>query len=226
MRIAVLGTGMVGQTLSGRLAELGHEVVIGTRDPASTMSRTEPDMMGNQPFPTWAGQHPDVTVAPFAEAVAGADLVLNATSGGVSLQALQAAGTDNLAGKVLVDVANPLDFSKGFPPTLLVKDTDSLAEQIQREFPATRVVKALNTMNANLMANPKQLAGGDHSVFVCGNDSEAKAAVADLLRGFGWTDIIDLGDLTAARGAEMVLPIWLRLMGTVGTPTFNFKIVR
>jgi 8-hydroxy-5-deazaflavin:NADPH oxidoreductase len=226
MRIAVLGTGMAGQTLAGRLAELGHEVVIGTRDPAATMSRAEPDMMGRPPFPTWAGQHPDITLAPFADAVVGADLVLNATNGAVSLQALQAAGADNLAGKVLVDIANPLDFSKGFPPSLFVKDTDSLAEQIQRDFPATKVVKALNTMNASIMANPKQLAGGDHSVFVCGNDAEAKAVATDLLRGFGWTDIIDLGDLTAARGAEMVLPIWVRLMGVMGTPTFNFKIVR
>ncbi len=226
MKIAVLGTGMVGQALAGKLAELGHDVAVGTRDVAATMARTEPDGMGNPPYAAWAAAHPLVSLATFAEAVADAGLIVNATSGGVSMAALDAAGLEDLAGRVLLDVANPLDFSAGFPPTLFVKDTDSLGEQIQAAFPHFKVVKALNTVAAPLMVDPGQLASGDHSVFLSGNDADAKKTVAGLLESFGHTDIIDLGDITTARGAEMYLPIWLRLMGTLGTPIFNLKIVR
>lgn len=226
MKIAVLGTGMVGQALAGRLAELGHEVTVGTRDVAATLARTTPDGMGNPPYAAWAADHPQVRLAPFADAAAGAELLVNATSGGVSIAALQAAGTENLAGKILIDIANPLDFSAGFPPTLFVKDTDSLGEQIQAAFPQLRVVKTLNTLTAALMVNPKALADGDHSIFVSGNDAEAKKTVTGILESFGHTDVIDLGDITTARGTEMLLPVWLRLMGALNTPMFNFKIVR
>lgn len=226
MKIAVLGTGMVGQAVTARLLELGHEVTIGTRDAAATRARTEPDAMGNPPFPAWAATHPAATLDTFSRATASAELIVNATSGGVSLEALRAAGAANLAGKVLIDIANPLDFSRGMPPTLSVKDTDSLGEQIQREFPEAKVVKALNTMNAGLMTDPRQLAGGDHTTFISGNDDQAKKTVTALLESFGHRDIIDLGDITGARGTEMLLPVWLRLMGTLGTPTFQFKIVR
>ncbi|MEV4481724.1 NADPH-dependent F420 reductase [Micromonospora coxensis] len=226
MKIAVLGTGMVGQALAGRLAELGHEVTVGTRDVAATLARTTPDGMGNPPYAAWAAEHPQVRLAPFADAAAGAELLVNATSGTVSIAALQAAGTENLAGKILIDIANPLDFSNGFPPTLFVKDTDSLGEQIQAVFPQLRVVKALNTLTAALMVNPKTLAAGDHSIFVSGNDADAKRTVTGILESFGHTDVIDLGDITTARGTEMLLPVWLRLMGALNTPMFNFKIVR
>jgi predicted dinucleotide-binding enzyme len=182
--------------------------------------------MGNPPFASWQGEHPDIELLTFAEAAARAELVINATSGGGSLGVLEAAGAGNLSGKVLVDVANPLDFSAGFPPTLSVKDTDSLAEQIQRTFPDARVVKTLNTLNASLMVDPRALADGDHSVFVSSDDADAKATVTELLRSFGWRDVIDLGELSSARGAEMLLPIWVRLMPALGTPAFNVKIVR
>lgn len=225
MKIAVLGTGMVGQAIAGRLHELGHTVVIGTRDPAATLARTEPDGMGNPPFSAWRAAHESVAVATLADAAASAELVVNASSGAVSLDLLGLAGADNLAGKVLVDIANPLDFSHGFPPTLFVKDTDSLGEQIQRAFPETKVVKTLNTLNASLMVDPKSL-GESSSIFVSSNDSQAKATVVSLLQSFGHDDVIDLGPLETARGTEMLLPIWLRLMGTLGTGTFNFKIVR
>jgi predicted dinucleotide-binding enzyme len=167
-----------------------------------------------------------VKLGSFADAAAHGELVVNATAGEASLDALREAGEANLAGKVLVDIANGLDFSRGMPPTLLVANTDSLGERIQRAFPAVRVVKALNTMNALLMVNPRQLADGDHTVFLCGDDPEAKALVTRLLTELGWRDVIDLGDLTAARATEMVLPIWLRLTGTLQTPAFNFKVVR
>ena len=227
MRIGVLGTGMVGQVLAAKLAEAGHEVVVGTRDPAATLARQEPDGYGNPPFSAWHAQHSDVKVGSFADAAAHGELVVNATAGAASLDALRLAGEANLHGKVLVDLANALDFSKGMPPSLLVSNTDSLGERIQRAFPDVKVVKSLNTMNAMLMADPRQLADGDHTVFVCGDDDEAKAQVTQLLtEAFGWRDVIDVGDLSAARATEMVLPIWLRLMGTLRTPAFNFKVVR
>jgi predicted dinucleotide-binding enzyme len=143
------------------------------------------------------------------------------------LEALKAAGEANLKGKILMDIANPLDFSKGMPSSLSVSNTDSLGEQIQRAFPEVKVVKTLNTVNAYVMANPRQLADGDHHVFVSGNDAEAKAQVTDLLKnGFGWKQVIDLGDITSARGAEMYLLLWLRLFGALQTPMYNIKVVK
>ena len=225
MKIAVLGTGPVGQAYAGRLSELGHEVNVGTRDVAATMARTAPDGMGNPPYPVWAAAHPLVTLKTFAESAVGADAFVNATSGHVSIATLERVGPANLAGKVLLDPSNPLDFSQGFPPSLFVKDTDSLAEQIQAAFPDLKVVKALNTLTAALMVNPQDL-GAESSVFVSGNDAAAKATVTELLQSFGHTDVIDLGDITTARGTEMLLPVWLRLMGALGTASFNVKIVR
>ena len=226
MKIGVLGTGTVGRTVGSRLAERGHEVILGTRDVSRTLARTEPDAMGNPPFSTWHEQHPQVTLGSFTEAAAHGEMVINATGGGGSIEALTVAGADTMAGKALLDIANPLDFSRGVPPTLFVKDTDSLGEQIQRAFPDVRVVKALNTMTAALMADPAQTAGGEHTTFVSGNDEDAKKAVTALLEDLGHADVIDLGDITTARGSEMLLPIWLRLWGALGTPMFNFKIVR
>ena len=226
MRFGILGTGVVGKTMATRLAGLGHGVMVGTRDPQETLSRTDPDQYGNPPFSAWQQEHPEVKLGTFGDAVAHGEMVVNATAGGVSLEALEQAGEANLNGKILIDVSNPLDFSKGMPPTLSVSNTDSLGEQIQRRFPGARVVKTLHTMNAYLMVDPTQLAGADHTVFVSGDDAEAKSTVTELLRSFGWTDIIDLGDVTTARGTEMLLPVWLRLFGALQKPIFNFKIVR
>lgn len=226
MRFGILGTGVVGKTIAVRLDGLGHDVIVGTRNPEETLSRTDPDQYGNLPFGAWQEEHPEVRLGMFAEAAAHGDMVVNATAGAVSLEALEQAGEDNLNGKILIDIANPLDFSKGMPPTLLVSNTDSLGEQIQRRFPEAKVVKTLHTMNAYLMVDPAQLAATDHTVFVSGDDAEAKARVSELLRSFGWSDIIDLGDITTARGTEMVLPIWVRLFGVLQKPIYNFKIVR
>ncbi|HEX5917449.1 MAG TPA: NAD(P)-binding domain-containing protein [Nocardioides sp.] len=225
MNIAVLGTGMVGRAIAGRLHQLGHSVVVGTRDPEATLARAEPDGMGNPPFATWHAAHSGVGLATFAEAAAGADLVVNATSGAAALDVLGLAGADGLAGKPLVDISNPLDFSHGFPPTLSVKDTDSLGEQIQRTFPDAKVVKTLNTLTASLMVDPGSL-GESSTIFVSGDDKGAKATVVSLLESFGHDDVIDLGPLETARGTEMLLPLWLRLMGALGTGSFNIKVVR
>jgi len=201
MRIGVLGTGVVGTTIAAKLRELSHDVLIGSRSASDD-------------------------ALPFANAAAHGELVFNCTSGVASLEALGAAGEENLSGKVLVDVANPLDFSQGMPPRLSVCNDDSLGEQIQRAFPTAKVVKALNTMNAAIMVDPARVPGA-HDVFVCGNEDDAKTQVAELLQSFGWPAerIVDLGDITAARGQEMYLPLWLRLMGAVGQPNFNIRAV-
>jgi predicted dinucleotide-binding enzyme len=217
LRIAVLGTGPVGRAMAGRLAELGHDVTIGTRDAADTARRRE--------YADWAAEHATVGLAGFAQAAAGAELVVNASGGDVALGILEAAGTDNLAGKVLLDISNPLDGSKGFPPTLFVKDDDSLGEMIQRAHPQARVVKSLNTMNNSVMADPQRL-GEDTTVFVSGDDADAKATVTALLQQLGHGDVIDLGGIDTARGPEMWLPLWIRINLALGGNDFNIKVVR
>jgi predicted dinucleotide-binding enzyme len=227
MKIAVLGTGMVGRAIAAKLVALGHDVVVGTRDVDATLARTEPDAMGNPPYADWQKENAQVRLVPLAEAGAYGALIVNATSGQGSQAALEGAGAANLAGKVILDVANPLDFSQGMPPTLSVANTDSLAEQLQAAFPDAHVVKALNTMNAYVMVDPARLSGS-HNVFLAGDDSAAKETVKELLRAFGWTDeaIVDLGGIRAARGTEMYLPLWLSLYGALGTGDFNIGIVR
>jgi len=217
MDITVLGTGSVGRTIAARLDELGHQVTLGTRDPDATAAR--------QDYADWAASAPGVALATFRDAAAAGELILLATSGEAALDVLEQAGGENLDGKVLVDIGNPLDFSQGFPPTLFVKDDDSLAERVQGAHPGAKVVKSLNTMTAAVMVRPAEL-GEATSVFVSGNDADAKATVTTLLESFGHQDVIDLGDLSSARGAEMYLPLWLRLMGSLGTASFNIKVVR
>jgi 8-hydroxy-5-deazaflavin:NADPH oxidoreductase len=226
MKFGVFGTGTVGRVIGSRLAELGHEVTIGTRDVHALLERTEPDAMGNEPFAAWRQKNPEIGVSTFADVAAANELLVNATNGAGSLEALRTAGEESLDGKVLIDIANPLDFSGGMPPSLLVSNTDSLGERIQRAFPGVRVVKALNTMNAFVMADPSLVAGGEHTVFISGDDELAKAQVTEILRSFGWRDVIDLGDITTARGTEMYLPLWLRLWGALGTGSFNISVAR
>ncbi|MBW3663646.1 MAG: NAD(P)-binding domain-containing protein [Actinobacteria bacterium] len=226
MRIAIVGTGMVGRALAGGLASAGHDVVIGTRDPHDTMARTEPDRMGNPPFAEWHRHHAGIGLQPLTDVGAGAEIVINATSGMASLEALEAVGAEALADKPLIDVANPLDFSTG-RLALFTTSTDSLAERIQRTFPDARVVKALNTMNASVMTSPSSIPG-DHLAPIAGDDEDAKGAVRSLLADLGWRDeqILDLGALTAARGMEAWLLLWIELMQTLGTPRFNLSLSR
>ncbi len=215
MKIGILGTGMVGTTLGSRLIQLGHEVKLGSRS------------AGNEKSAGWVKTAGDqASQGTFADAAAFGELILNCTSGSASLEALRMAGAGNLRGKVLVDVANPLDFSRGQPPSLLVSNTDSLAEQIQTAFPEAKVVKALNTMWAGIMVNPRLLPDTHHT-FLSGNDATAKARVKELLLSFGWQEgeILDLGDITTARGTEMILPLWVRIWGATQNGAFNFKIV-
>ncbi len=215
MKFGVLGTGMVGQTLAGKLVSLGHEVMMGSRE------------VNNEKAVAWAEEAGDQgQQGNFADAAAFGEVVVNATAGVASLDALKAAGADNLSGKVLIDVANPLDFSAGMPPTLTVCNTDSLGEQIQRQFAESRVVKTLNTVTADVMVTPGIVAGS-HTVFVAGNDGGAKSEVADLLVSFGWPpgDILDLGDITGARATEMYLMLSVRLAGVVDSWHVTVKVV-
>jgi len=224
MKIGIIGSGIVGQTLGAKLVERGEDVVLGTRSPDKLDDKRG---MG-PPLSEWLAKPGNkARIATFADAAAHGEIVINATSGQGSLEALQLAGKENLAGKILIDVSNPLDFSKGFPPTLTVVNTDSVGEQIQRAFPDAKVVKTLNTTNVFVMIDPDSVAGGNHDLFVSGNDQAAKKRVTELLSSwFGWRSVIDLGDITTARGAEMLLPLWVRLYSTLGTGAFNFKVVR
>lgn len=224
MRVGVLGTGMVGRAISGKLRELGHDVAVGTRDPGELMERTDPDARGNDPFAVWQAAHAEVRVATFRDAAAHGELLVNGTSGAASIDALTAAGDDHLAGKVLIDIANPLDYSNGMPPTLFVSNTDSLAERIQRAFPSARVVKTLNTVTAAVMVDPGSVADGHHTVFVSGDEKEAKQEVIGLLTAFGWKDVLDLGPLATARAVEMYVPLWVAVMMERG-PLFNVAVV-
>jgi 8-hydroxy-5-deazaflavin:NADPH oxidoreductase len=223
MKIAVLGTGSVGRALAGRFAELGHEVAVGTRDPAATLARGDD-------YAAWADERPGIALASFADAAAGADLVVNASSGTHSLAVLEAAGAANLAGKVLLDVANEMRANEMTPsdglPLVGANETDSLGERIQRAYPEARVVKTLNTMNGEVMANPVLVAGGDHTVFVSGEDAEAKRIATALLEQMGHTDVLDLGGIESARGVEAAIAFWMRVRLAVGHNRFNFKIAR
>jgi 8-hydroxy-5-deazaflavin:NADPH oxidoreductase len=214
MRIGVLGTGSVGRRIATKLVELEHEVTMGSRS------------ADGEALLEWVKESgPDASGGTFADAAAAGELLFNCTAGEASLEALEAAGAENLSGKVLVDVSNPLDFSGGMPPTLTVCNDDSLGERIQAAFPEARVVKSLNTINNQVMTDPGRLPG-THNVFVCGEDEEAKGTVTELLVEFGWPpeSIVDLGGISAARGTEMYLPLWLRLMGALGTPDFNIQL--
>jgi predicted dinucleotide-binding enzyme len=215
MKIAILGTGMVGSTIATKLLTLGHEVKMGSRTADNAKAAAWVTANGSM-----------ASQGTYADAAAFGELAFNCTAGVGSREALEAAGKKNLAGKILVDVSNPLDFSKGMPPTLSVCNTDSIAEQLQRAFPETKVVKSLNTTNCNLMVDPS-LIKGDHDMFLSGNDTGAKGQVAEILKGwFGWKHVIDLGDLTAARGQEMFVILWVRLYGSLQSPTFNVHVAR
>jgi hypothetical protein len=215
MKIGVLGTGMVGTTLASKLVSLGHEVRLGAREAGNEKGRA---------WVTSAGERASFGI--FADAAAFGEIVFSCTLGAAAVDALRAAKKENLRGKVIIDVSNPLDFSKGMPPTLFTGGGgDSLGEQIQRAFPEASVVKALNTVNAAVMVDPARV-GGESDIFICGNDPSAKAKVTELLRAFGWTRIHDIGDITGARATESYLLLWLRLMGALKTADFNVRIVK
>ena len=227
MKIAIIGTGAVGRILAEKLKSEGHSICFGTRNVENTLSQTEAVGYATIPFKDWYARNAEMGLKTFSEAAKEGEIVMNCTGGLVSVMALESAGEENLNGKVIIDVANPLDFSHGMPPRLDPVNSDSLGEQIQRRFPDARVVKALNTLNANVMVDPGMLEGRSN-LFICGDDQESKEVCISLLNDLGWEreDIIDLGGIIASRGTEMLLPFWIQLMGTLGTGEFNFYLQR
>jgi 8-hydroxy-5-deazaflavin:NADPH oxidoreductase len=228
MKIAIFGTGIVGQTLATALATKGHQIMIGTRDVARSMASTAPNAYGMPAFGIWHRDHRDILVGNFAEAAVYGELLINASNGATSLETLTQAHADAIGDKILIDVANDLDFSKGMPPKSNIGDTpgSGLAERLQAAFPNLRVVKTLNTMNAFVMVNPSLVSGGDSTVFLSGDDATAKTSVRELLVSLGWSDIMDLGGIVTSRAVEMLMPIWLATFGVLGQTPYNFKIVR
>ena len=228
MDIGIIGSGGVARTLASKLLDLGHTVTISSRD---TSKAKDLGQMGTLPSADeWvAAQRADGAAAAagsFAEAAAAGELVINAAAGAGVLEALELAGASNLHGKIVIDLSNPLDFSRGMPPGLSICNTDSLGERVQAALPEARVVKTLNTVNANVMIDPAQL-GEPTTIFVSGNDGEAKEWVTRhvLREWFGWEHVVDLGDITSARGPEMYLPLWLRMWGATGAAALNIKLV-
>lgn len=215
-KIAVLGTGMVGNTIGAKLIQLGYEVKMGSRT------------ANNEKAAAWVAANGNkASAGTFADAAAFGDIIFNCTKGDIALEAIKMAGIDNFNGKTVIDIANPLDFSKGMPPSLIPEysNTNSLGEEIQKLLPQANVVKTLNIVNCEVMVDAKK-SGGDPTMFISGNNKEAKAEVIKILNQFGWSDIIDLGDISTARGTEMLLPIWLRTWQATGNGHFAFKIIR
>jgi 8-hydroxy-5-deazaflavin:NADPH oxidoreductase len=213
MEIGVLGTGTVGRTIGSKLVQLGHQVMMGSRDEA------------NPKAITWAKEEgPHALYGSFRNAAAFGEIIFNCTLGAKSLDVLHQAGAENLMGKILIDVSNPWDYSTE-NLSLTVCNTDSLGEQIQRAFPDARVVKTLNTMNFNLMVDPDKLPGRTN-VFVSGNDLKAKETVTEILRDwFGWKSIIDLGDITTSRGVEMYMVLWVSFRKVFSAERLNIKVM-
>ena len=215
-KIGVFGTGIVGNTIGTKLVQLGYKVMMGSRTAANEKAISWVDANGK-----------NASTGTFEDTAGFGDIIFNCTKGESALEVFKQASIDSFNGKVIVDVSNPLDFSKGMPPTLIPKynNTNSLGEEIQKLLPEANVVKTLNIVNCEVMVNAKK-SGGDPTMFISGNNAEAKEKVKDLLNQFGWTDIIDLGDITTARGTEMLLPIWLRIYMATGNGYFGFKIIR
>ena len=214
MNIAVLGTGLTGQTIGTKLVRLGHEVMLGSRDPAKPAAVT---------WARDAGQH--ALYGTFQNAAEFGEIVFNCTLGSASLEALEQAGADNLRNKILIDTSNPLVDRTSEIWILTVCNTDSLGEQIQRAFPDSKVVKTLNTVNANVMVDPAKLPEMT-DIFVSGNDLDAKATVVMILKDwFGWRRITDLGNITTSRSVEMYVPLWHNLRNTISGKRFNLRIV-
>lgn len=215
-KIAVFGTGVVGNTIGSKLIQLGYEVKMGSRTADNDKAKEWVNFNGAK-----------ASQGTFANAAKFGKLIFNCTKGENALEVMQMAGAENLVGKVLIDISNPLDFSKGMPPTLIpaLTNTNSLGEEVQKLLPQTHVVKTLNIVNCEVMIDAEKC-GGDATMFVAGNNSEAKREVEKILQQFGWKDIIDLGDIKHSRSTEMMLPVWLSVYMATHNGYFGFKVVK
>lgn len=235
MKIAILGTGAGARCHASALTALGHQVTVGTRDPEATLARTEPDMMGTPPYTQFQQEHPELTLATFADAAHAGEVVINGIDGSSAVAALSALPHEALAGKTLIDYAVPYLYQQdaehpwptpwGVMPRFSVCDTDSLAEQIQRALPATKVVKTFVTQEQQTVTNPSTVGGGEHTMFLAGDHTDAKRTARQLLEAYGWRDIIDLGALPNARALEMYAHLHTSIGLALGTPV-GVKITR
>jgi 8-hydroxy-5-deazaflavin:NADPH oxidoreductase len=230
MKVAILGTGSVGQTFAEKFISLGYQVMMGTRNVENTLARKATDNYGSLPFAEWHSKNQTVQLGTFSDTVKFGDIVLNALQGAVTLSTIEACDAADFDNKIIIDIANPLDFSRGFPPALIegLNNTNSLGEEVQKILPNAKVVKTLNTMYSGIMINPAMIGNGNHTNYICGNDADAKAKVIEILKSFGWNaeNILDLGDITNARGTESTLLIWTRIYGATKTGAFNLSIVK
>jgi 8-hydroxy-5-deazaflavin:NADPH oxidoreductase len=225
MKIGILGTGGVGRILASKLNADGHEVMIGTRNITDTMAKSEPDGMGNPPYKEWQKQNTKVKLATFSEASKFGETIFLATFGDVTKIAIDLAGKENFNGKIVIDTTNPLDFSKGVPPGFTVTLGNSLGEQIQKHIPNAKVVKAFNTIGAHIMVNPKR-EEGIPDLLIAGNDDDAKKKFSDLIKGWGWGNVIDLGNISQSYWLEAFAMIWIHYGFKYNSWNHAFKLLR
>jgi predicted dinucleotide-binding enzyme len=220
MKIGILGAGPVAQTIGTALVQNGHTVFLG--------SRSSP----NEKVAAWLHQCGGRGKSgSFQEAATFGELLFVCLNGGVAVDVINQTGAESFREKVVIDVTNPLDFSRGMPPTLLppYNNQYSLGEHIQATLPDAFVVKALNTVTARLMVNALLVNDGNHNLFICGNNAEAKNTVKHLLaENFYWKpeNIMDMGSIESARLTEAIIPFWVGVMQVMGTSLFNYQIVR
>jgi len=213
MRVGVLGSGQVGQRLAAGFRGRGHEVMIGSRDPA------KPELV------RWlSGEGAGIEAGTFAAAAAHGELVVLAVLGNAAEQAIAEAGPENFSGKVVIDAMNPLDFSGGFPPKLSIAGQDSLGERVQRALPDARVVKAFNTIGSAYFVDPN-FTEGDPTMLIAGDDEDAKRAVADVLADFGWSQTVDIGGIEGSRELEAICIAWVKIGGARGAWDHGFKLL-
>ncbi len=213
MKIGILGSGDVGQVLGRGFAQAKHEVMIGTRSPQDKKLQPLLKLVGNLG-----------STATFPQTVTFGEVIVIALKGEVVESVLKDIGPKPFAGKLVIDVSNPLDFSKGMPPSLFVGWTDSLGERVQRLLPTAKVVKCWNTVPNSLMFRPS-LAGTQPTMFICGNEVSAKIAMKQFLQEFGWKDVIDIGGIEAARYLESLVALWVRVTGALGNWNHAFKVL-
>jgi 8-hydroxy-5-deazaflavin:NADPH oxidoreductase len=215
-RIGILGTGQVANTISNALIQLGYEVKMSSRT------------ANNEKATGWAKSNGRMASnGTFTDAALFGQIIFNCTKGEHTLDVFNMAGISNFNNKIIIDVSNPLDFSKGMPPTLIpsLANTNSLGEEIQKLLPDAKVVKTLNIVNCEVMVRASKC-GGQATMFLAGNDSDAKKEVSNLLNQFGWDDLIDLGSIVHARSTEMMFPIWLSIYMATQNGYLAFKVIR
>ncbi|SFW77250.1 NADPH-dependent F420 reductase [Chitinophaga sancti] len=225
MKLGIFGTGIVGRLLAEKLVADGNEVMIGTRNIQNTLAKNEPDIIGTPPYIQWQEKNTKVKLGTFADVAKFGEIIFISTFGDVAINAIDMAGTEHLAGKIVIDTTNPLDLSNGIPPGFSGTVGNSLGEQIQRHLPQAKVVKAFNTLSMHIVVNP-QREEGDPVLLIAGNDQGAKRSVGEIAKGWGWKDIVDLGGISESFFLESFALLWIRYAFKNNSWTHAFKLLR